>query len=1467
MHFLVLLLLEQLLQTQQIRVDDPELLTEEEAPDCPEARLVSAAPLVFELAHPFAVKVGWVTNHTLKASPKCQSDAPGLCAASVMPVYGPPGNVVQGSLARITAHAECIRQGHSQLFLCPVGASSNTCAAALRLPERPWRLRHWFQAVIPAARMERLDDPANRSFLQDFVLEGLFLLILLALVGVFFWLGREIWLLRSQPPAPQGPSELIIPSDLQIMKQGVRDVLHFTAGCVLLLFAAMTFLQKFGRGQAMDNLLLASPLLLGPAGTCRIFLCNSRRLLFHALLRHHVVLDFHRQGLEPLLLWLYGGFGMVVAVLLLSSWQCVRQNLISPLGMMVGLIVFSSPLQYMLFSLRNSLSLEKEVLDQTCLKKLCEASELAKLQRLAVGCFLAAARKEPRSEKPLASDIEAAKALVPAEHTRALQLSDMLWIPRLVSPKPFLVTSMPLLVFLTLFLALANIACYTDHQIEVPELTSLSADVPGLHPPFTPEVREYTFMVCEGQKSITLAAAANPDKTSHISALIISGALRETQKETSVSGTLSYYVPLRRLNATYPTIIALSVGTLSEVLEYRITVMETEPVLRSLVLRGDNYERQAHLRAELAVMRWLYGLPQEAPAASSMSVSREFVTVFRTQEEECSAWCKPQPFCYGFRPGAGGCFFVFGPKVSDDVNSCWQLQALEAPTVKDGKQVAASACNELRECQREVESEGRLVFDISRLVSNKKLSHEKLAFTVELRSGASVFSANSHELSLHRGTPWVKDLLEASNHPELIKTVVQWQRSPSGKQRVKIQVSYNPRKLGKYFVLSFREVLDDPEFGLMLGPDSRWTFDGPSIPCTQKAWRFSLCGARPTIALQLDTWRPVVHADILVKYTHDIRLFPMRPLELEVQYKDLVSGQHSVVQAATVQNCSLPTCRGKAGEHFDEGGFCPKCRHMWVRPNIRRCKTRCLKEAAEYCAQVRTSDSEVEFLAFASTSAEKSRAFTFTKLKSYIGLEATEYFRKLLTKDVILAIAANCDYHTGLLDIVADWLFSAAFTPAFREILAHAGQNPMMSSWGLQEALLSILLPTTRAHDLAKTTQVWGGPAHFFDALERVLPLSTVISTQVLRPWTYAVCQAAAPRQRRQRLTFQTMSGLLSQLDEAYDDREVQSIQTALRMIQRCVMLTRKEQQPQLEPMQCGHVLYMAHNEQVFQSLLAFCNSGQQIEIELAYTGGMTVNQTVLHVAAARDFGDTLNMIFQKRPACGKMPLFDQLPDVNAAFTAVESIGSCDLALMRSTAMHNACASGCWSCVESLALANALVSQTADVYALKVQDPDTETVLDLFDEMDEKDIAFSVVLGLRPIHLAAIRLCGGCLERLLHHGEDPEAAMELQVKTGGRCTLRPLDLAVAFHCELCVAALLNASNASEVVIDNITSITSLPLLQLLPHATRAVRCPNWSNATNSGARDVSSYDLLRLIAESNWGFRVERRSDPQSLDQ
>ncbi|CAJ1409841.1 unnamed protein product [Effrenium voratum] len=891
MHFLVLLLLEQLLQTQQIRLDDPGPLFEEEAPDCPDARLVSAAPFLFELTHPATLNVAFVINYTLKASSKCQSDAPGLCTASVMPVYGPPGNVVRGSTVRITAHAECIRQGHSQLFLCPVNASGYKCAAALRLPERPWRLRHLCQAVISAVRMQRLDDPANRSFLQDFVLEGLFLMILFGVVGVFFWLGREIWLLKSQPPAPEGPTELIIPSDLQIMKEGVKDVLHFTAGSVLLLFAATSFLQKFGRGQAMDNLLLASPLLLGPAGTCRIFLCNSRRLLFHALLRHHVVLDFQRQSLEPLLLWLYGSFGMVVAVLLLSSWQCVRKNLISALGMLVGLIVFSSPLQYMLFSLRNSLSLEKEVFNQTCLKKLCEASDIEKLQPLTEGCFLAAAaaQKEPRSKKSLASDIEAAKALVPAEHARTLQLSDMVWIPRLVSPKPFLVTSMPLLGFLTLCLALANIACYTDQQIEVPELTSLAADVPGLFPAFTPEVRDYTFMVSEGQKSITLTVAANPDKTSHISAMIMNGALREMQKESSLSGVLSYYVPLRRLNATYPTIIEFSVGTLSEVLEYRITVLETEPVLRSLVLRGNSYTRcipqsrleetvafpelaQADLHAELSVMRWWYGLPQEAPPASSMTVSREFVTVFRTQEEDCSAWCKPQAFCYGTRPGAGGCFFVFGPEVSHKFN-CWQLQASEVPDLNDGKQLAASACNELRECQREVKTEGgKLVIDISRLVSNKKIANKKLEFTFDLQSGVTVYTAKSHELALHCGTPWLKDMFVATNHPELIYIDVKWHRSKSGKQRVKIQLSYNPRKLGKYFMLSIHEILDDPEFGLLLPPDARFLLDGPPMPCTQQgwSWRLGLCGKLPTAMLQLDTWQPEVsHAQIFLRYARN----------------------------------------------------------------------------------------------------------------------------------------------------------------------------------------------------------------------------------------------------------------------------------------------------------------------------------------------------------------------------------------------------------------------------------------------------------------------------------------------------------------------------------------------------------------------------------------------------------------------
>ena len=34
-----------------------------------------------------------------------------------------------------------------------------------------------------------------------------------------------------------------------------------------------------------------------------------------------------------------------------------------------------------------------------------------------------------------------------------------------------------------------------------------------------------------------------------------------------------------------------------------------------------------------------------------------------------------------------------------------------------------------------------------------------------------------------------------------------------------------------------------------------------------------------------------------------------------------------IFSSSRVRNCSLPTCKGKAGEHFDAGGFCPKCRN------------------------------------------------------------------------------------------------------------------------------------------------------------------------------------------------------------------------------------------------------------------------------------------------------------------------------------------------------------------------------------------------------------------------------------------------------------------------------------------------------------------------------------------------------------
>ncbi|CAJ1398558.1 unnamed protein product [Effrenium voratum] len=570
---------------------------------------------------------------------------------------------------------------------------------------------------------------------------------------------------------------------------------------------------------------------------------------------------------------------------------------------------------------------------------------------------------------------------------------------------------------------------------------------------------------------------------------------------------------------------------------------------------------------------------------------------------------------------------------------------LLVPDLNDGKQLAASACNELRECQREVKTEGgKLVIDISRLVSNKKIANKKLEFTFDLQSGVTVYTAKSHELALHCGTPWLKDMFVATNHPELIYIDVKWHRSKSGKQRVKIQLSYNPRKLGKYFMLSIHEILDDPEFGLLLPPDARFLLDGPPMPCTQQgwSWRLGLCGKLPTAMLQLDTWQPEVsHAQIFLRYARNMTLFPPRVLDFEVQYKDPLSGQHSVVIAATQQNCSLPTCKGKAGEHFDAGGFCPKCRNQ---SSHHFCKRRCVKEAAEYCSRVKSSDSEVGFFAVPPT-AMTGAEFIWGRLKTYMGLEATDFFREeLMTRDVISAIARNCDYHTGLLDIVAKWLSSAAFTSAFRDILAHAAQNPMMSSWDLQETLLAILLPARMLH--SHHHDDWQKVSGSRNALERALPFSMVTSIQSLRPWTYAVCRVA--------------------------DR------------------------------------------------------------------------------------------YHELPAHCKKPLLDQLPDVNsaAAFVEEQAVNHFKLALTHSTALHIACESGCYSCVESLLVANASVSPKTDAYAVREQAEQDDFVSEnlrdyLFTEEDKvPDYAFSMVSGLRPIHLAAMHGCDACLERLLHHGED-----------------------------------------------------------------------------------------------------------------
>ena len=278
----------------------------------------------------------------------------------------------------------------------------------------------------------------------------------------------------SHRSSARAGSHVAVAQAIDIMMEGMLDAICFVLGCMLLLLAASTFLKKFGSNDnPTDAIILTYPLLFGPPALLRIFLCICRRLLYHALFKHGVIIDFSKGVSQHdfLLSWSYLGFVVAVGILIFDAYIRVHEGQVTAKAMTINVIVFTSPLYYMISSLLNSLRVEQEAIKRTCLQQLektkgpdapeeVSPSAKHKLCPLAEGSICRAAR----GRKDLNLSIKLAKE-APDRHDsdERFGLRDMFWVPRLVSGTGrstcgalLLVTSMPVVAFLTMLLALVS---------------------------------------------------------------------------------------------------------------------------------------------------------------------------------------------------------------------------------------------------------------------------------------------------------------------------------------------------------------------------------------------------------------------------------------------------------------------------------------------------------------------------------------------------------------------------------------------------------------------------------------------------------------------------------------------------------------------------------------------------------------------------------------------------------------------------------------------------------------------------------------------------------------------------------------------------------------------------------------------------------------------------------------------------
>lgn len=1227
----------------------------------------------------------------------------------------------------------------------------------------------------------------------------------LAVLSAGGWLLEELFLfcrkLNHGAEFAKLDPHLVVPSSLDIMLEGMLDAICFVVGCMLLLLAASTFLHKFGTANnPADSLLLCYPLLFGPAALIRIFLCNSRRLLYHSLFEQGVILDFNntKTSRDLLLVYTYMGFAVAVGVLLFDSAQSAQEGSMSWKAMAINTVIFTSPLYYMVSSLLNSLRLELEAINCMCLQRLDtseldhsahdrvdrlppspQLTQLTQLTPIAEGHFCRTARKESRSREikdVIRISIDIAKKTRSSHHSVSqpdadmdyFRLTDMFWVPRLVSGKSksaiLLVTSMPILALLAMLLGLVSLAWLIKHRTDAPEIEVLRADVPGLTPNFDYEITDYTLAYPRTQSGVTFSVYAGTDRTGFINASVMDGSTPVGDPQVSTSGSLTYHVQLTG-QKFYPTVVEFKAGTHSQVRNYRITAIQSEVIIRSVFLHGittsgSKYRRcirwkeivhgaisipetLTDMQMDFALQEFHWGLP------FNESLDGHFVPVFKRPEDVlnvrqqavgCGTWCRLHPECWGLKEADNGCYFVIGPSPSS--TSCEDLHAAKASEPPHlGVSVSVCSIDDPGHCAPTTLS-GHVVSANINGLTTLASTENRLLVQTSLDLGAATYVGEKYEVRLHRGLLPLREVFQSwGGTGRMNKTVLS-----DGTYYFRSSLTLRKRlKGGQKSSAIIAVVIDDADIQM------QWdTRDGETRlldmskvlvwmrkPCAQPTYLdFGMCGG----------YRDSFNAEAMVKpwtTKHTLRgmlvskSHPSLFRPKKVQV-DFVYGDGTIspLQAAIQGNCAEAPICRGNEIELD------KCLANAKKHNcLDLCKERCISATMDPCEEARDGPvmEQIGRLAVVAKDRLPEHLAKMHEFFDWFNVQIWDEYEVYITDDVLVDIAERCTFRSGMLSLVRQRRHNMT-SVAWGRIFEALVRNPAFSfnhSFGKIPVLRALF--DDRPQDF-----VWD------------FGLSTVaVHKPSLQALTLPVCLASNPTS----INFvnpDLIATLVERLRVATkfgkSAKEVEDAEGVLHQVSTCLRAKGKRFRP-FSAEECRSrastntlndgskpsFFSLAPSQRAFIDLLPVCQTGTWME----YDG-----RTVAHVAAEKAFSSALTQVLKAKYASVIRP------SVNATYMGLLIMDHRDIAVRFEgrSALHDACTFRCPGCVEPLLRFHAQMDAEMNLTIFPkdwdiVNHPWMLRFLGSYNGTRCQD--YKAMWLVQPLHLAATHNCSGCLKALV----------------------------------------------------------------------------------------------------------------------